>query len=206
MKQRILLTGGSSGIGKSCLEMLQDQFDVDCPSKKDFDLADIAQIDTWDYSKYDIVISSAGYNVGTYLGFHNNDSYTQAKQIQVNCIAPLLMAKHYTRCRSTGQFIYVSSASIDHPFTYNIFNATSKLALRYSMDILQKEFKNIHFNEVCPGKTKTNMLKQNYNGARTDIEIEREYANGPCLMPRQVAELVVYCIEHKNVSKININP
>jgi short-subunit dehydrogenase len=206
MTKRILLTGSSSGIGKSCYELLKDQYCVDAPSRTELDLTNLEQIDSWDYSSYDIIINCAGYNVGTYLGFHSNTSEDQARQIQVNFIAPLLIAKKYTSDRQTGQFIYISSASIDNPFLYNIFNSSSKSALRYAMNILQKEFKNMRFNEICPGKTKTNMLKQNYNGTKTDKEVETEYSLGPYLMPRQVAELVVCCINNKDILKININP
>jgi short-subunit dehydrogenase len=206
MKSRILLTGGSSGIGKSCHELLKDQYLIDLPSRLEFDLTNLDHIDNWDYSVYDIVINCAGCNHGTYLGFQDNTSLDQTQQIQVNFIAPLLMIKNYTRSRQSGQFIYISSSSIDNPFAYNVVNSTAKAALRYSIDVLQKEFKHIYFNEICPGKTKTNMLNQNYKNTRSIEDLELEYDRSPYLLPQEVAALVQQCIWNKKISKINIQP
>jgi short-subunit dehydrogenase len=206
MKPRILLTGGSSGIGKCCYELLKDRYDIDAPTRQLLDLSKIEQIDSWDYSPYDVIINSAGCNIGTYLGFNHNDSFNQVQQIQTNFIAPLLIAKHYTSSRQQGQFIYISSASIDNPFVYNIVNASSKSALKYAIDVLRTQYKNFSFNEICPGKTKTNMLNQNYMNTRSSDEIELEYSKSSYLLPTQVASLVEYCIDNRHISKIDINP
>ena len=203
--KKVFLTGASSGIGKACLELLQHHYEITAPTRDQFNLEQFGAVSTFDYSPYDIVINCAGVNVGTHLGFHKNNYQNQVQQVHVNYIAPLLMAKKYTQDRKSGQFIFISSGSIDKPEVYNIFNSTSKLALRQAMHTLGKEYNTILFTEICPGRTKTNMLYQNYNGTKTRDEVELEYAQYPCLTADNVAESVLYSITNR-ISEIKINP
>ena len=201
----ILLTGASSGIGKACFEIMSDKFDIFAPSRQEFDLEDFSSISNFDFSKYDVVVNCAGTNVGTYLGFHRNAFENQVMQVHVNFIAPVLMAKKYTQDRESGQFVYISSNSVDNPQLYNIFNSTSKLALKHTIKVLANEYTNFLFTEISVGRTKTNMLHQNYNNSKSWQDIELEYAQYKCLTADQVAQNVLYSIEHK-INKIVLNP
>jgi NADP-dependent 3-hydroxy acid dehydrogenase YdfG len=115
------------------------------------------------------------------------------------------LAKQYIKTRTHGHFIYISSISIDSPHTYNVVNAASKAALRFSMDVLRKELPKFVVSEICPGKTKTNMLKQNYNESKSDEEIEKEYKNSVYLTAEQVAEHVLFAIKNK-IDLVKITP
>lgn len=202
----VLVTGGSSGVGLSVFKLLDERgYSVDAPTSKEFDLNDLSLIDSYDYSNYDIVINCAARNKGTFRGLHDNSWQNQAEQINVNFIAPLLMAKNYTKQRQNGQFVYVTSDSIDAPGAYNIFMASSKSALRFSLDVLKRHYKDIIFTEICPGKIKTNMLKQNFEGSKTDMEIEEMYATGPALTADEVAYSIYLAIVNK-LDKIVILP
>lgn len=204
--KHVFLTGGSSGIGKSCVELLRScGHTVTAPDRSDLDLLNNTQIENVELSNYDVVINCAGVNTGTYLGFYNNLDSNQHDQIQVNFIAPLLLAKNYSRVRPSGHFVYISSASIHNPHLYNLVNCTAKAALRYAMNVLRKELDSFVVTEICPGKTKTNMLKQNYNGARTDQEIEAEYDTQLYLNPDQVAQLVLFAIDNQ-IDLIQLTP
>ena len=182
-----------------------NDYEITAPTRSEFNLLDFAQINSIDLSSYDIVINCAGINTGTYLGFHNNSYENQVNQINVNFIAPLLLAKQYTRTRSVGHFIYCSSASLHNPFLYNIVNCSSKIALKFSIDILRKNIPKFTFTEICPGKTKTNMLKKNYNGTKTDIEIENEYNENLFLLPEDVARSIKFAIDNR-IDEIVLTP
>jgi short-subunit dehydrogenase len=202
---KIFLTGGSSGIGKAVYEMLCNQHEITAPSRSEFDLENFDQIDQLDLSDYDAVINCAGANVGAWQGWHRNSWQNQVTQVNVNFTGALLLAKQYTRQRSQGQFIYVTSASANDPIAYNIFMVASKAALRYSLDAVKKEFPNMVFSEVCPGKTRTNMLRQNYQNAKTDTEIDKMYDSDSVLTAKQVANVLASALELK-LDQVTIVP
>ena len=202
---KIFLTGASAGIGRACYELLGTTHNIVAPSSSEFSLADFAQVDSIDLTTFDCVINCAGTNVGAYQGWHKNSWSNQQNQVDVNFTGALLLAKQYTQQRSTGQFIYMTSNNIEDPIAYNIFYTASKAALRLSMRTLRKEFKDIIFTEICPGKTRTNMLKQNYQGFKSTQEIAEEYDRQCTLSAEQVAKTISLAIELK-LDKITIFP
>ena len=123
----------------------------------------------------------------------------------VNFTGPLLLAKQYTKQRTTGQFIYVTSVSVDDPRSYTIFMVGSKSALRFSLGAVKRDYPGILFTEIVPGKTRSNMLRQNYQGTRSDEEIAQEYDRVLVLDPAQVAHTVDLAIRLK-LDSIGISP
>ena len=178
---------------------------VTTPTKDQLNLRHHSEIELLDLSVYDVVINCAGFNVGTYQGFYKNPTANQIEQIDVNFIGPLMLAKNYSQSNPQGHFVYISSGSIDNPYLYNLINSTSKAALRFSMDILRKNLRDFTISEICPGKTKTNMLKQNYNGTKTDQDIEDEYDQNPHLTTDQVADAVLFAIRNR-IDVIKLSP
>ena len=201
----ILLLGATGGIGAEVVKLLQHSYIVITPTKQELNLTDMTSVTCYDYSKFDIIINCAGVNVGTYLGFEDNSVSNQFEQVMVNYFAPTQIIKQYVKNRTTGTFCYISSISLYEPGVYNIYNAASKMALVYSVDTLRKEYKNFNFIEICPGKTKTNILYNNYNGSKTKRQVEHEYSSTNYLTAYKVAKTLVYALE-KNIDKIIIKP
>ena len=202
---KILVTGGSSGVGQAVIRRLSDQNRVYAPARAELDLGNFEQIDQYDLGQYDVVINCAGANAGAYLGWLNNTCENQSQQVSVNFTGALLLAKQYVKHRSQGQFVFVTSYNIEDPIALNIFYTASKAALRYSMQTLRREFPGILFTEICPGKIKTNMLKQNYQGAKTDQEIEQIYAQSLSLEPDDVAKVIETAVQNK-LTQVTILP
>lgn len=203
---KIFLTGGAGGIGKATVSLLASQgHTVHAPARAELDLLDFAKLDQLDLSGYDVIINCAGANQGAYLGWHNNTWQNQSTHVAVNFTAPLLLAKQYTRQRKTGQFVYVTSVSVDDPISYTIFMVGSKGALRYSLGAVKRDYPGILFTEIVPGKTRTNMLDQNYQGTRTAEQIAEEYDRNPVLDPAQVARAIGLAIEHR-LDRIGLYP
>jgi NADP-dependent 3-hydroxy acid dehydrogenase YdfG len=194
---KIFLTGASSGVGKACYQLLSAEHTIIAPTSKQFDLSNFEQIDKLDLSDIDCVINCAGVNPGSYQGWRNNQWDKQQKQVDVNFTGALLLVKQYARQRKNGQFVYMTSSNIDDPIAHNIFYTAAKYALRYSINTIRRESPDIIFTEICPGKIKTNMLRQNYQDTKTDEEIERLYAQSPTLSAEQVAEMIVTGINNK---------
>lgn len=194
---KIMITGASSGVGQACADLLHDQHQVITPTRDQLDLSNFAQIDQLDLADVDVVINCAGANPGAYLGWQHNTWQNQAQQVAVNFTGALLLAKQYVKQRPRGQFIFVTSYNIEDPIAVNIFYTASKAALRYSMQTLRKECPGIVFTEICPGKIRTNMLQQNYQGSKSDEEIEELYKQSPNLTADQVAEAIELAIHHQ---------
>ena len=195
---KILLTGGSSGIGHASAQLLLTQgHTVITPTRQELDLNNPSNIDHLSLEEFDAVVNCAGANVGTHLGFYNNTLSNQLTQLNVNFITPLMLAKKYSQDNPNGHFVYISSISIDTPRLYNIINSTSKAALQYAMNVIRVELPNFIVSEICPGKTKTNMLRQNYNNTKTESDIDAEYESQIYLTPQQVAKCVVIALEQK---------
>lgn len=194
---KILVTGGTSGVGKACVDRLRDLHEVIAPARHELDLSDFEKIDQLDLSGFDAVINCAGANVGAYLGWKNNTWQNQSQQVAVNFTGVLLLAKQYMRHRQRGQFVYVTSYNIEDPIALNIFYTASKAALRYSIQTLRKENPNMVFTEICPGKIRTNMLRQNYQDAKTEEEIHALYKQSPSLEADQVADMISLALQHQ---------
>lgn len=201
----VLITGGSSGVGQACVRRLRLAYTVHAPSRSQLDLSDFSSIEKFDLSNFDIIINCAGSNVGAYLGWKNNSWQNQADQVAVNFTGCLLLAKQYVKQRSSGQFIFVTSYNIEDPIALNIFYTASKAALRFSMQALRKDEPNFLFSEICPGKIKTNMLKQNYQGSKTESEIEEIYKQSPSLSPDEVA-MAIEAIINNRLNQVTMVP
>ena len=200
----VFITGGSSGVGQACVELF-DQYRITAPTRSELDLSDFASIAQLDLSGYDVVINCAGANAGAFKGWQDNIWQNQQNQVDVNFTGALLLAKQYVRQRATGHFIYITSSNIDDPIVYNIFYTAAKAALHYSMNTVRKQYPNMLITEIKPGKVRSNMLKQNYQGAKTPDEIEKLYAKGPVLEPADIAEAIATAIKYK-LDQITITP
>jgi NADP-dependent 3-hydroxy acid dehydrogenase YdfG len=202
---KIFITGGSSGVGQAVVNLLGQFNEVTAPPREKFDLSDFNAINQLDLSEYDVVVNCAAANVGAHNGWQGNTWENQKNQVDVNLTGALLLAKQYTKHRSHGQFIYFTSSNIDDPIAYNIFYTASKAALRYSMNTIRKECSNLIITEICPGKIRSNMLQQNYQGSKTPEEIEQMYAKTPVLYPIDIAIQVESAIKYK-LDQITIVP
>ena len=200
----VFITGGSSGVGQACVKLF-DQHSITAPTRDELDLSNFEAIDQLDLSPYDVVINCAGANAGAFRGWQDNTWQNQKNQVDVNFTGALLLAKQYVQQRATGHFIYVTSSNIDDPIVYNIFYTAAKAALHYSMNTVRKQYPGVLITEIRPGKIRSNMLNQNYQGTKTPDEIDKLYAKAPVLEPADIAEAIATAIKYR-LDQITITP
>jgi len=184
---RILVTGGSRGIGKSIVDRFKkaDHY-VYCPSRNELDLNKSVVLK---HTDFDVVINNAGINpLKTIEEISDEEvmrvNYFSAFEIIQQCI-PHMVSQRY------GRIINIGSIWIDLAKPKRAAYSASKHALHSLTKSLTAEYGeyNILSNTVSPGFIGTDLTYQN----NTKEEIENLISNipvGRMGKPEEVADLV----------------
>jgi NADP-dependent 3-hydroxy acid dehydrogenase YdfG len=73
------------------------------------------------------------------------------------------------------------------------------------MNTVRKQYPDMLITEIRPGKIRSNMLQQNYQGAKSPAEIDELYTKGPVLDPADIATAIATAIKYR-LDQITINP
>jgi len=203
--RRVLITGGSRGIGKSIKSRFEgDNYITYSPTRDELDLSDVDSINTFiqknTTTKFDIIINNAGINDINLL-----DKVTLEEidlMCQVNLKAPILLLKafipsmkenNYGRIVNIGSIWAVVSKKgrgLYSSMKNGLHGITNTLALELG------EF-NILVNTVCPGFTLTELTKK--NNTPDDIRaISNSIPLKRMALPDEIAELVFFLCSEKN--------
>ena len=193
-----LIIGGSDGMGKAFCKLLDSKkINYYAPTKEELDITDYEKIDKFDLSKYNNCVNFAGTTIGTWRGLEENSWQNHKKQIETNLLAPMLLAKQWIKTNGNGKFVQIISTCIlQTPRSYNAFYSISKEAMHLAIKNFQKNYPNIKWIEINPGKTKTGQILKGYEGTKTKEQVENEFAKEKCLTPDEVAEKIWYAIEN----------
>lgn len=198
-----LVIGASGGIGSACVDELSSKgYQVRQMTSADLDLNYPERIFDVDLTDVDVLVNCTGHTQGTYLGFLKNDWQNQVSQMTVNYISNLMLLKHYANSRSSGKYVWVSSASMDNPRTFHSVYISSKVGSKFAIDLVRNEAMHISILEAKVGLTKTNTRFRNFMGTKTLEEVESTY-EGPCLLPEVVSHRIVQAIE-QNLETVDI--
>lgn len=228
MGKRILITGGTRGIGLETVKLLKNKGHNIIVIGRDFSnfpFQNSEQITTLSFDishvdeipalvagigEVDVLINNAGISSGLSYA-----EYTQEKQeylLKVNIEAPVAfireVAKYYLK-KGEGRVVNVASqaAQIGHPDIWygitkaGLINATISFA-----DILGE--KGITVNAIAPGPVSTDMIKNSSVHKRLESLINRTYLGRPATSS-EVAEVIVWLAAESpgyiNGEIININ-
>ena len=205
MMQRVLIIGASGGIGSNLFHQMADSvnYEVAGWSSQDLDLDYPERIFDCDFSNIDILVNCAGHNQGNYQGFMKNSWQNQYSQIRVNYISNLFLLKQYAAQRSHGKYVWLSSTSMDNPRIFHSTYTGTKVASKFSIDLIAQEIKHIKVLEAKIGLVKTNLRYRNFGGTKTPHEVEDTYGDDPFLSADVVAQQVLTAIE-QNLEHIKI--
>jgi 3-oxoacyl-[acyl-carrier protein] reductase len=199
---KVLLTGGSRGIGKSILKIFEENnHDVYSPNREQLDLSGKISLDS---PNYDIVINCAGINP-----IKDFSSSLDEEVMTVNYFSPLNIIKQclpYMIKNNYGRIINIGSIWINLSKQGRSAYSASKNALDSVSRSITSEYadKNILCNTVSPGFTDTELTKQN-NSEQEILNIVKNIPIKKMCTTESIAELVYFLtIQNSYITGQNI--
>jgi 3-oxoacyl-[acyl-carrier protein] reductase len=186
---KVLLTGGSRGIGKSIVKIFQkNNHSVYFPSREELDLSKEIILNS---TNFDIIINCAGINP-----IKDFDSALEKEVMNINYFSPLNIIKQclpYMIKNKYGRIVNIGSIWINLSKQGRSAYSASKNALDSISRSLTSEYahNNILCNTVSPGFTDTELTKQN-NSEEEILDIIKNIPVKKMCTTESIAELVYF--------------
>ena len=200
---RILVTGGSRGIGKDiCDKFIKEDHEVIAPTREELDLS---QPLSFIPDKIDVLINNAGINLIDSV--FDGENYEEI--MQVNYFSPLRLFKlclPHMKKQNYGRIINIGSVWVDYAKSGRSAYSASKNALHSLTKSITSEYGayNILANTVSPGFFITDMTLQN-NTEEAIKELRSKIPVGRLGYTNEVADLVYFLtIRNSYISGQNI--
>jgi NAD(P)-dependent dehydrogenase (short-subunit alcohol dehydrogenase family) len=200
--RRILLTGGSRGIGAAIKQQLSKTYDVVTPSRSELNLLDSQSI--LDYvakdHEFDILINNAGINIIKPTAQITNDDIRQINMI--NLEAPLMLVRAlapHMQQQKYGKIVSLSSIWGIRSKEQRVLYSGTKFGLIGQVKGLAREFAidNVLVNAVCPGFTDTELTKASLSMEQRE-EMEMQVPLQRFAQPSEIAKLVEFLVGEQN--------
>lgn len=198
MTRTVIITGGSSGIGK-CLKKkytkLGDKV-IDFSRTNGFDITDKSQLKQFvkeNIKEVDVFIHCAGYNCPIFVSDIKKDYEKWEKHYTVNFLSFVyLVSLLHDKMKPKGVIMALSSQSADLSREGWSGYCSSKAALNSFIKNYSKENDNIRIIGFSPSKVYTPMIKKLYP----------EITEKECLDPRTVADKIIDIINHDGLNGV----
>lgn len=204
-KRKVLVTGGSRGIGQALVKMLLcNGYEVCAPAHSELDLNSPESVrmffDNRANRECDCVVNNAGINDVNYIEKITDDEIERA--MNINLIAPLKIIRAcvpFMKSNSYGRIVNIGSIwgvvsksgrTVYSATKHGIHGITKTLAIELAPY-------NILINTVCPGFTLTDLTRKN-NSNEQIAEICKEIPMQRMAEPDEIARLICFLLGSEN--------
>ena len=187
---KILITGTTSGIGKTLSQYLESKgHEILHLNRDQLDLSEVDDVKSYDMPCCDVLINNAGID--------NRDDVIDAdfdlleKTIKINLLSPIVLSSLFAKTNPTGTIINITSSCVNSNRHDTILYSVSKFGLHKFTELFRNSnYQNsLRVVELVPGKTKTPMAVGK---------------NNLILEPSEIAETVDFILKNKNINQIYI--
>ena len=197
---RILLIGGSGGIGSAIYNSLMNDFYIEMPSSKELDLSDLDSIKNHFHNRkamYDFIIYAAGVNVLKSVDEVSEEDVEWA--IKVNFLGLLTLTKFnldYWKEIKSGGVVAIGSLFSSSAKANRLAYVVSKHGLYGLVKSLSVELAsyNIMVNLISPGYIDTDLTQKNISKEKINM-IENQIPLKRLGEPKEIARLVSYFVK-----------
>ena len=202
IKKKVLLTGGSRGIGKAIYDELKNDFEVIIPTRSELDLSSLQSIENYfkNNNSFDILINNAGINIIKEVENILDEDIQSINQI--NLVAPLKLIQNcikYMKQNNFGKIVNISSIwGVRSKEKRTLYSAT-KFGIIGQTKALAKELGefNILINAICPGFTATDLTMQSLSKKELK-KIKKQIPLKRLADPKEIAKGVKFLISDDN--------
>ncbi len=202
---KVLITGGSRGIGKSVCEIFSNNgYEVIAPTRSELDLSKPDSIEQFIIEHkelaLDSIINNAGINDLTLIEDANLDRIQ--KMLQVDLIAPIQLVRGFLpnlKQSDIGRIVNIGSiwACVSKPGRGLYSAAKTGLHGFTNALALETASNGILVNTLCPGFTATELTMQN-NTPEEIAAIENKIPLGRLAKPEEIAKMIYFLGSYEN--------
>jgi 3-oxoacyl-[acyl-carrier protein] reductase len=202
--KKILVTGGTRGIGKAIVNEFQElSGDVISVGSSDCDFSSSSEVNSFlsKLEDVDICVNCAGINkVNSLNNIHEEDF---DRVLQINLKAPFLISRHVSKSmknRGWGRIVNISSIWGTKSKAKRTSYSTSKSALIGMTRPMAIELApyNVLVNSVSPGFTNTDLTRNILSDKKVLEEILEKIPLGRMAEPEEISRLVVFLCSDLN--------
>lgn len=202
-KKKVLLTGGSRGIGKAIYVELKNEYELIVPTREELDLSSLISITNYfeqNNHKFDILINNAGMNVIKDVESILDQDIENVNQ--VNLVAPLKLIQHVVQIMKKnryGRIVNISSIWGVRSKEKRTLYSMSKFGIIGQTKALARELGefNILVNAVCPGFTATDLTMESLREEEL-AEIKKQIPLQRLATPSEIAKSVKFLVSDEN--------
>jgi 3-oxoacyl-[acyl-carrier protein] reductase len=202
LKKRVLLTGGSRGIGKAIYDELKEEFEVIAPARSELNLTSMESIHNYFQAepKFDILINNAGINIIKEIENILDEDIEKINMI--NLVAPLKLIQYCVKNMKQNRFgkiVNISSIwGVKSKEKRTLYSGTKFGLIGQTKALCQElgEY-NILINSICPGFTATNLTMESLSKEELG-DIQKQIPLGRLASPKEIAKSVKFLVSDEN--------